>query len=206
MENEENDDFMVLRGTIIGFPPRHVLKRALLNRADEEVILDVGSLSIGENPIIRPYSIIYSGVEIGDNFECGHNVVIREHTKIGDNTRVGTGSIIEGDVEIGDDVNIQSMVYIPKHTVIGNNVFIGPNAVFTNDKYPPHALGGLLGATVHDYASIGANATILPGVTIGDHAMIAAGAVVTIDVPPYTLAVGVPAKLCKMPNEVREVI
>lgn len=206
MDNEENDDFMVLRGTIIGFPPRHVLKRALLNRADEEVILDVGSLSIGENPIIRPYSIIYSGVEIGDNFECGHNVVIRENTKIGDNTRVGTGSIIEGDVEIGDNVNIQSMVYIPKHTVIGNNVFIGPNAVFTNDKYPPHAIGGLLGATVQDYASVGANSTILPGITIGDHAMIAAGAVVTKDVLPYTLAIGIPAKMTEIPLEAREVI
>lgn len=206
MTDGNNEDFMVLSGSIIGFPPRHILKRVLLDRSEDDVALNVGQVSIGENPLIRPFSIIYADVEIGDNFECGHNVVIRENTKIGNNTRVGTGTIIEGDVEIGDDVNIQSMVYIPKHTFIGDSVFIGPCAVITNDKYPPHAIGGLSGVTIHEYASIGANATILPGVTIGDHAMVAAGAVVTKDVLPYSLAIseGSRASVVDIPIKLRE--
>ncbi len=148
---------------------------------------------IGKNSIIRTNTIIYHDVEIGDNFTTGHNVLIRENTKIGNNVLVGTNSIVEGDVKIGNNVRIQSMVFIPTNTIIGNNVFIGPGTVFTNDKYPPSA--NMVGAIVEDDAVIGAHATILPGVRLGRGCFIAAGAVVTKDVPVGMMAIGSPAKI-----------
>ena len=94
--------------------------------------------------------------------------MIREKTRIGNNVAIGTATVIEGNTIIGDEVNLQSMIYIPTDTVIGNHVFIGPNAVLTNDRYPPTRIGGLQGPQIRDGAAIGANATLLPGVCIGE--------------------------------------
>ena len=93
------------------------------------------------------------------------------------------------------------MVYIPTDTRIGNRVFIGPNAVLTNDRYPPHRIGGLRGPVISDGAAIGANTTLLPGVCIGEGSLVAAGAVVTRDVPDHMLAIGTPARIKKLPRE-----
>nr|WP_290812371.1 acyltransferase [Halovivax sp.] len=83
---------------------------------------------------------------------------------------------------------------------MGSNVFVGPGAVLTNDQYPIRRDVDLEGPTIEDGASIGANATILPGVTIGENAFVAAGSVVTDDVPPDTLAVGAPASTRTLPE------
>jgi acetyltransferase-like isoleucine patch superfamily enzyme len=109
--------------------------------------------------------------------------------------------IIEGYTTIGDHVNIQSLVYIPTHTTIGSYVFIGPNTVLTNDRYPPHGGDSLKGPVIENRASIGANVTILPGICIGEGSLVAAGSVVTRDVPPRTLAIGSPARCKKLPRE-----
>ncbi len=88
--------------------------------------------------VLRSGTIIYCDVVIGDAFQTGHNVLIREKTAIGDRVAIGTAAVIEGDCTIGDDVRLQSLVYIPPTGArIGNRVFIGPNAVLTNDRYPP---------------------------------------------------------------------
>jgi len=159
--------------------------------------------TIGKNAVLRSGLVIYCQVEIGDAFQSGHNVLIREQMKIGNNVAIGSSSVVEGYGTIGDDVRIQSMVFVPTHTTIGNGVFIGPNAVLTNDRYPPTGKPELKGPTISDHAVIGANATILPGITIGTGAMVAAGAVVTHDVPAETMAIGVPAKIRNLPDEVR---
>jgi acetyltransferase-like isoleucine patch superfamily enzyme len=125
--------------------------------------------------------------------------MIREKTRIGDRVSIGTSVVIDGNTRIGDDVSLQSMVYIPTNTTIGDHVFIGPNAVLTNDRYPPSGIGGLVGPVIEHHAAIGANATILPGVHIGEGALVAAGAIVTRDIPAYKLAVGVPAKIQDLP-------
>nr|WP_320162447.1 DapH/DapD/GlmU-related protein [uncultured Methanoregula sp.] len=158
---------------------------------------------IGKNAILRSGTIIYCDVIIGDDFQTGHNVMIRENTKIGDRVAIGTATVIEGNVIIGCDTSLQSMVYIPTETRIGNHVFIGPNTVMTNDRYPP-SHGQMEGPTIGDHAAIGANATILPGVCIGEGALIAAGSVVTRDVPDHMLAIGSPAKLRDLPKPVTE--
>jgi acetyltransferase-like isoleucine patch superfamily enzyme len=156
---------------------------------------------IGKNALIRSGTTIYCDVEIGDDFQCGHNVLIREKTRIGSRVAVGTATVIEGDTTIGSDVRIQSLAFIPRNTVIGNGVFIGPHAVLTNDRYPPSGPSGLRGPVLGDRSVIGGNATLLPGVIVGEGACVAAGAVVTSDVPACRLAIGVPARIRDLPEE-----
>lgn len=136
---------------------------------------------------------------IGDGSRIWQFSVIFENAIIGKNCNICAHTLIEGDVQIGDDVTIKSGVYIWDGTVIGNNVFIGPCVTFTNDKFPrskvyPDSFEKIY---IGDYASIGANATLLPGVKIGRFAMVGAGAVVTEDVPDGAVVVGNPAKLIK---------
>lgn len=174
----------------LGFPSRENLGKTGFN----------GS-TIGDHAILRSGTVIYCDVIIGNNFQSGHNILIREKTRIGDRTSIGTATVIDGNTVIGNDVSLQSMVYVPTDTTIEDNVFIGPNAVLTNDRYPPSS--SIKGPVIKNGAAIGANATILPGVCIGEGALVAAGSVVTRDVPDYMLAVGSPARLKEMPQEKR---
>jgi acetyltransferase-like isoleucine patch superfamily enzyme len=155
--------------------------------------------TIGHHAVLRSGTIIYCDVIIGDNFQSGHNTLIREKTRIGDRTAIGTATVIDGNTNIGNNVSLQSMVYIPTNTTIGDHVFIGPNAVLTNDRYPPS--GCLTGPIVKAGAAIGANATILPGVCIGEGAFVAAGSVVTHDIPDRMMAIGSPARIKELPKE-----
>jgi acetyltransferase-like isoleucine patch superfamily enzyme len=173
---------------IIGFPSRENIGK----------IGFMGS-TIGHNAVLRSGTIIYCDVIIGDNFQSGHNTLIREKTCIGDRTAIGTATVIDGNTRIGNDVSLQSMVYIPTDTTIGDHVFIGPNAVLTNDRYPPS--GCLKGPIIKTGAAIGANTTILPGVCIGEGAFVAAGSIVTRDVPDHMMAIGSPARIKELPKE-----
>ena len=163
-------------------------------------------LIIGDNAVIRSGTIIYADVKIGNEFKTGHYVLIREKTEIGDNVLVGTQTVIDGQTKIGSNVSIQTGVYIPLNTVIGDNVFIGPRAVLTNDMYPLRKNGGkdeLKGAIIKNNVSIGANSTIIPGVTLNEGAFIAAGAVVTRDVPAWHRAVGIPARFFPLGDDLK---
>ena len=162
---------------------------------------DFKGTTIGKNATIRSGTIIYSDVTIGDNFSTGHNVMIREDATIGNSVVIGTSSIIEGTCTLGNNVSIQSMVFIPTHTKIGNDVFIGPNSILTNDRYPPTGKPELKGPVIEDNVAVGANVTILPGVQIGRGSGIAAGSIVTKDVPPGVLAIGAPARFRPLPKE-----
>ncbi|TPO12365.1 WxcM-like domain-containing protein [Mesorhizobium sp. B1-1-5] len=114
---------------------------------------------------------------------------------IGANCNICDHVFIENDVTVGDDVTIKSGVQLWDGVRLGNRVFVGPNATFTNDRFPrsKHYPEQFLQTVVEDSASIGANATILPGITIGRQAMIGAGAVVTKNVPANAVVVGNPA-------------
>ena len=152
-----------------------------------------GELTIGKDPIIRSGTMIYSDVKIGSNFRSGHNVLIRENTEIGDNVLVGTNSVIDGDCRIGNDVSIQTGAYVTRYTVIEDGVFLGPHCVTTNDKYMEYGTE-LKGPMIRRNAHIGANSTILPAITIGEGAVVGAGAVVTGDVAPGEIVFGNPAR------------
>lgn len=158
---------------------------------------------IGTDATIRPGTIIYDDVVIGDHFSTGHYALVRELTDIGDDVLVGTNTVIDGRSTLGSNISLQTGVYVPSNTTIGDQVFVGPHAVLTNDPYPIRQETELTGPTLEDHVSIGANATILPDVTVGKGSFVAAGAVVDDDVPPETLAVGVPAEHRPLPEPLR---
>lgn len=153
-------------------------------------------------PKIHPLADVQSG-DIGSNTRVWQYSVIFEGAKIGRNCNICAHTLIENDVVIGDNVTVKSGVFLWDGARIEDNVFLGPNATFTNDAMPrskiyPSVFSGII---VKEGASIGANATILPGVTIGRLAMVGAGAVVTQDVPERAVVVGNPAKIIRYLDE-----
>ena len=146
------------------------------------------------NTQIHPLSDVQSK-EIGGGTRVWQYCVVLPDAKIGKNCNICAQVLIENDVIIGDDVTIKSGVQLWDGTRIGSRVFIGPNATFTNDQFPRSKQypDQFLKTEIKDGASIGANATILPGLTIGEGAMVGAGAVVTRSIPPHAIVVGNPA-------------
>lgn len=142
-------------------------------------LADVHSTTIGTGTRIWQFVVVLAGAEIGQDCNlCSH-------------------CLIENDVVIGDRVTVKSGVQLWDGLRVGDDVFIGPNASFANDRFPrsKKTPGKFLQTVVEAGASIGAGATILPGITIGSNAMVAAGAVVTRSVPPNAIVVGNPAKI-----------
>jgi len=139
---------------------------------------------------------------MGNNCQTGHGAMIREKTTIGEHTLIGTNTIIDGNVSIGSHVSIQTGVYIPLFSSISDNVFMGPFSKLTNDKYMMRKDYKLVGPTLEEYVSLGANSVILPGITLKKRTMVGAGAVVTKSTEERDIVVGNPAKfLKKVPEE-----
>jgi len=134
---------------------------------------------------------------IGEGSQIWHWVQVREGARIGRDCRIGKDAYIDADVILGDGCKVQNFATIYKGVTIGDRVFVGPHACFTNDLYPLADCTGweIVPTHVEDGESIGANATTLCGVTVGRSAMVAAGAVVTKDVPAHALVAGVPARI-----------
>lgn len=149
-------------------------------------------LVIDKNSLIRSHTVIYAGSRFGEGLQTGHRVTIRENTIAGLGLRVGTSSDIQGDVVIGDYVRMHSNVFVAKGAEIGNFVWLFPYVVLTNDPHPPSDT--CQGVIVEEYAAVGARSTILPGIIIGKHALVAAHSCVTRDVPAESVVRGVPAK------------
>ena len=136
--------------------------------------------------------------EVGEGTKIWHFVHVRKGAKIGKNCNIGKGVYIDTNVEVGDNCKIQNFACIYHGVELSNDVFIGPHVCFTNDIFPRAFLWDeerLTKTRVQEGASIGANATIVAGITIGKYAMIGAGAVVTKDVPDYGFVYGNPARL-----------
>ena len=171
---------------IIGVPPR--------GAADGEL-----PTVIGEGSIIRSHTVIYAGNVIGRRFQTGNKVNIRELNEIGDDVSIGTLSVVEHHVKIGHGVRIHTQAFVPEFSVLEDGCWIGPNVVLTNAKYPlsPGVKDSLAGPVIRRGAKIGANATILPGVVIGEHALVGAGAVVVRDVPAHAVVAGNPARVIR---------
>jgi len=158
-------------------------------------------VEIGEKAKIRSGTVIYWGTRIGNNSSVGHNAVIREKTIIGHDTYIGSLTSVEGDTKIGNYVGIQTQCYITKFCDIGDYNFIGPCFAGANDQSMTHRRAGhgqnLIGFTTEKYVRIAINVTVLPGVRFGEGCLVGAGSVVTKDVPPYKVVMGVPAKIVK---------
>ena len=185
---------------IIGHPQRDQLKE-IIQAKKSPSDFEGPMTTIGKGCTIRANTIIYSEVTIGDNCQTGHSAMIREKTSIGIGSLVGTNCIIDGNVSIGNKVSIQTGVYIPLFSTIGDNVFLGPFSKLTNDKYMMRKEFKLIGPTIEDYVSLGANSVILPGITLKERTVVGAGAIVTKDTEERDVIVGNPAKrLKKIPD------
>ena len=141
--------------------------------------------------MIHPFSDVQSN-DIGENTNIWQYCVVLKGAKIGKNCNICSHCFIENEVKIGDNVTLKNGVYLYDGITVEDGVFIGPNATFCNDKYPKSKNKDfkLEKIIIKKGASIGANATILPGVTIGENALVAAGAIVTKDVPDNKLVKG----------------
>jgi len=160
----------------------------------------------------HPTAVVESEA-IGEGTKIWHFAHVRAGSKIGKGCNIGKSVYIDTGAEIGDNVKIQNFVSVYKGVIIEDDVFIGPSATFTNDLYPRAFIWDeehVVPTRVCRGASIGANATLICGITVGEYAMIGAGSVVTEDVPPNALVFGNPAELkgwvCRCGQRVREVV
>ncbi len=167
---------------VLGHPPR--------GKSEAES----APLVIGAGAVIRPHTTIYAGTIIGRNLQTGQGASIREDNVLGDDVSVGTHASLEFGNRIGSRVRIHTGCFL-ELTTLDDDVFVGPHVVFTDDPHPqcPAYLDCVRGAKVRRRARIGANSTILPGVEIGEDALIGAGSVVRAAVAPRAVVAGNPA-------------
>jgi len=163
-------------------------------------------VKIGDNTIIRSGTIIYADVVAGNDFQTGHNVLIREKTTFGSHIVVGTNTVIDGYTTVGNFVKIESNCYIPTYTTIGSYVFLGPGVILTNDRYPQKMRDQYKpeGPIIEDGVTLGAGVIVVPSVRIGKGSFIAAGAVITKDIPPMSFVKGMPGQIFPLPEKLKE--
>jgi acetyltransferase-like isoleucine patch superfamily enzyme len=185
--------------SVVGFPALTELRMLMRSKRVKKKRTE-----IGDDCILRSGTTLYSSVKIADEVSFGHNVVVRENVTIGERTKVGTNVVVDGSTSIGAKVSIQTGVYICTYSTVEDGVFLGPCCVFTNDKYVAQKPFKLKGPIVKRGASVGANALLFPGITVGEGAVVGSQAMVNSDVPPRTVFVGIPAHRIKdLPDDWR---
>jgi acetyltransferase-like isoleucine patch superfamily enzyme len=162
-------------------------------------------LTLGKAVTVGAGCILYVGAEIGDMVFFGDLATVREDVKIGEFSIIGRGATVENKVTIGRKCKIETEAYITAFSTIGDYCFIAPCVALTNDNFlgrTEERKKHFGGPTLKRGARIGANATILPNLVIGEDALVAAGSVVTKDVPPRMIVLGSPAKVLRpVPEE-----
>lgn len=160
---------------------------------------DVGDLELGERVTVCSGAVVFAGARVGDEAILGDQSYVRERTTIGAGSVIGRGSVVDNDVTVGERVKVQTGVYLTAFTTIEDDVFVGPGATTTNDNtMNRHGPGTpLRGATLRRASRIGGATVLTPGVEVGEEAFVAAGAVVTRDVPARGVAIGVPARVVR---------
>ncbi|MDI6703951.1 MAG: DapH/DapD/GlmU-related protein [bacterium] len=166
---------------------------------------DIQPVNIGASCIVGCSSIIYAGAKIGQEVFIGDYASIREDTEIGDFSIIGCNVSVDNKVIIGKYVRVQTGAYITSLSILEDYTFIAPNVAMANDNFlgrTQERFKYRKGPHVKKGARIGINATLLPGIVIGEEGVVAAGSVVTRDVPPYKLVMGVPARVVRdVPKE-----
>jgi acetyltransferase-like isoleucine patch superfamily enzyme len=159
---------------------------------------------IGDRAVISTGAVVFAGTTIGARSIVGDQACVRERCTIGEDVVVGQGSLVENDTAVGARTKIQAQAYVTAYTTIEEDVFIAPCVVTTNDNFMGrterrHEL--VKGPTIRRGARVGGGVVICPGIEIGEEAFLAAGAVVTKDVPPKMVAMGVPATVVRPVSE-----
>jgi len=176
-------------GAIVGKPPRF----GPLSTAPKG---ELGGTVIGERAAVLAGAIVFEGAELGGGAIAADQCQIRERAVIGPNSVIGRGSSVDNDVVVGTRVRIQTNCYLTAYSDIEDDVFVGPGVTTTNDntmgRHAPN--DPLEGACLRRACRIGSGAVLCPGVEIGEEAFVAAGAVVTRDVPSRAVVMGVPAR------------
>ncbi|MGH2941473.1 MAG: acyltransferase [Solirubrobacteraceae bacterium] len=191
------DGCTILDGAVLGKPPK-LARRSTASRDP------LDALVLGEGVVVGTHAIVFAGARLGAGSIVGDQAFVRERATIGSETVVGRASGVDNDVRIGDRVRIQSQAYVTGYSVIEDDVFFGPCAMTTNDDTMARHPKGmpLRGAMLRRACRIGGGAVLVPGVEIGEEAFVAAGAVVTADVPARKVVMGVPARLVRdVPDE-----
>ncbi len=164
---------------------------------------EVGELEIGARVTICVGAVVFAGASIAAEAILGDQSYVRERSSVGAGSVIGRGSVVDNDVIVGSRVKIQTSVYLTAFTVIEDDVFVGPGATTTNDN--TMARHGdetpMRGATLRRACRVGGGTVLTPGVEIGEEAFVAAGAVVTRDVPARAVVIGVPARIVREVGE-----
>jgi len=161
---------------------------------------DLPPAVISDGVIIGALAVVYRGSRLGQGVLVADLASVREDVEIGKFTIIGRGVAVENDTRIGNYVKVETGAYVTAHTRIEDRCFIAPMVTMTNDNYlgrTEERFKHTKGPHLKKGARIGANATLMPGVTIGEDAVVAAGSLVKKDVPPRTMVAGVPAGIFK---------
>jgi acetyltransferase-like isoleucine patch superfamily enzyme len=163
----------------------------------------LGPLQVGDRVTICCCAVVYAGARLAAGVIIGDHAQVRERAVVGEHTVLGRGSTIDFDTRVGARVSIQTLVYLTAAAVVEDDVFIGPGVTTTNDDTMDRHPAGvpLRGPVLRRACRIGGGATLTPGVVIGEEAFVAAGAVVTRDVAPRTVVMGVPARTVRNVDE-----
>ena len=164
---------------------------------------EVGGLVLGDRVTVCAGAVVFAGANIEEEAIIGDQSYVRERSRIGAGSVIGRGSVVDNDVVVGARVRVQTNVYLTAFTVIEDDVFVGPCAMTTNDdtmsRHGPDMQ--LRGATLRRACRVGGAAVLTPGVEIGEEAFVAAGAIVTKDVPARTVVMGTPARFTREVGE-----
>jgi UDP-3-O-[3-hydroxymyristoyl] glucosamine N-acyltransferase len=177
-------------GVVLGKVPRLARRSSTAGRPAP------GPARLGARVTVCSGAVVFAAANIGDEAILGDQSFVRERAVIGERTVIGRGAAVDNDVRVGARCSIQTLVYLTAFSVIEDDVFVGPCAMTTNDDTmsrhgPEYALRG---ATLRRACRIGGGAVLVPGVEVGEEAFVAAGAVVTADVPARGFMVGMPAR------------
>jgi acetyltransferase-like isoleucine patch superfamily enzyme len=185
-------DVRLGEGCVIGKPP---VLGARSSAAREEP----GPARLGDGVSVGAGAVVLAGAELAAGCVVGDQAHVRERASIGPDSVVGRGASVENDVRIGARVRLQTNAYITAWSVVEDDVFVAPGVTTTNDPTAGRRQPGqeLRGPTLWRGCRIGAGAVLLPGVEVGEEAFVAAGAVVTANVPARAVVMGVPARVVR---------
>jgi acetyltransferase-like isoleucine patch superfamily enzyme len=171
-------------------------KPLVLSRTSSATLGEPAATVIGDGVTIAAQAVVVAGAAIDDGAFIGDQSHVRERARIGRDSAVGRGSAVDNDVSIGERVRIQTGCYLTAFSAVEDDVFIGPGVFTYNDNtMGRHEKGAArTGAILRRASRIGGGARILPGIEVGEEAFVATGSVVTRNVPPRTLVMGVPAR------------